>query len=185
MSENLPVNIYADGACSGNQNDENTGGWGAVLTYGTHNKELYGGEINTTNNRMELTALISALEALNRQGLNINVFSDSSYVVNCMKQSWYKKWLVNGWRTSGKTAVENRDLWERLLEFLDDNTFSWYLIKGHLNTMASKQVLRKDYERFVKNNGDRFSYEDFIKIAEMNNRADELANIGISEARDR
>ena len=76
------VNIYTDGACSGNQNEENVGGWGAVLEYAGREKELCGGEVNTTNNRMELTALVEALSALREDGLKLNIFSDSSYLIN-------------------------------------------------------------------------------------------------------
>ena len=80
------VNIYTDGACAGNQNEENIGGWGCVLEYNGNEKELCGGEVNTTNNRMELTALIEALSALKQSGLALHVFSDSAYLVNCFRQ---------------------------------------------------------------------------------------------------
>ena len=119
------VNIYTDGACSGNQNDENLGGWGAVLEYGEHEKALFGGERDTTNNRMEMKALIEALAALNREGLRIRVFSDSAYLMNCFREKWYEKWLRNNWITSSKTPVENRDLWEQLLPFLEKHTIEF------------------------------------------------------------
>lgn len=98
----MTVNIYTDGACSGNQNRENRGGYGAVLEYGSHVKELSGGDINTTNNRMELTAVIEALGMLKKDGLRLNIFSDSSYIVNCFRERWFDKWRMNGWHTSGK-----------------------------------------------------------------------------------
>ena len=90
------VNIYTDGACSGNQNDKNLGGWGCILEFGEHQKELHGGEVNTTNNRMELSALVAGLSALKQKGLNVRIFADSSYLINCFKQKWYVNWQKNG-----------------------------------------------------------------------------------------
>ncbi|MCL2112136.1 MAG: ribonuclease HI [Clostridiales bacterium] len=181
--EKQTINIYTDGACSGNQFDTNTGGWGAILEYGGHVKELCGGEQNTTNNRMELTALIEALSALTKQGYDVRVFSDSAYLIDCLRKRWYEKWRSNGWLTTGKKPVENRDLWERLLAFLPHYDFRLYLVKGHLAAGAREETMRKGYERFVRHNGDGFSYEEFLSIANNNNRADELANIGISTLR--
>jgi ribonuclease HI len=177
------VNIYADGACSGNQHDENIGGWGATLEYGPHTKDIFGGEMNTTNNRMELTALISAFEALTSDGLRVDIYSDSSYVINCMKKKWYVKWQQNGWRTSSKSPVENRDLWERLIGLTGRHDCDYYLIKGHLNLNGAETALTKAYEQFRKNNGAGASYERFLQIADMNNRADALANRGIDGLR--
>ena len=114
------VNIYTDGACAGNQNEENIGGWGCVLEFMGREKELCGGEINTTNNRMELTALVEALSALKETGLTLNIYSDSAYLVNCFRCKWYQSWQKNGWKTSQKQPVENRELWERLLQLLED-----------------------------------------------------------------
>lgn len=154
-----------------------------MLEYGGHVKELYGGELNTTNNRMELTALIEALAALTKKNYDVRVFSDSSYLIECMRKRWHEKWAINGWQTTGKKPVGNRELWERLFEFLPDYEFSYYLIKGHIGQRAREDTKRKGYERFVRNNGDAFSFEEFLLIAEKNNRADELANLGIEEAR--
>ena len=182
-SETLPVNIYTDGACSGNQNEFNTGGWGAVLEYGEYRKEIHGGEKNTTNNRMEILALIAALDELKKPGQLVRVFSDSSYLMNCFRQKWYEKWRTNGWKNSKKAPVENRDLWERLLVFLDVHDFRFYLIKGHINPNAKNISLTTFYEKFKAHNGDSFTYDDFLYIVKMNNRADELANEGIAENR--
>ncbi len=173
------VNIYTDGACSGNQNDENLGGWGAVLEYGEHEKALFGGERNTTNNRMEMKALIEALAALNREGLRIRVFSDSAYLMNCFREKWYEKWLRNNWITSSKTPVENRDLWEQLLPFLEKHTIVFYRVKGHVNLHSKSTNLDSIYKKFVEWNGPEFDYDDFLYVTEMNNRADALANKGI------
>lgn len=177
------VNIYTDGACSGNQNENNIGGWGCILEYGEAQKELHGGLVNTTNNVMELSALIAGLSALKEKGLNIRVFADSSYLINCFKEEWYVKWQQNGWKTSGKKDVENRELWEKLIELMDGQKLSFFLIKGHLNLKAAQTKLDAEYERFTKHNGNSFSYDDFMKIAGMNIRADELANVFITEQR--
>lgn len=173
------VNIYTDGACSGNQNSENLGGWGAVLEYGEHEKTLFGGEKNTTNNRMEMLALINALDALKKEGLTIRVFSDSAYLMNCFREKWYEKWLQNNWMTSGKTPVENRDLWEQLLVHLDRHQITFYRVKGHVNIASKKINLDTYYKKFVEWNGKEFDFDDFLYVTEMNNRADALANQGI------
>lgn len=174
------MNIYTDGACSGNQNDENVGGWGALLEYGEHMKELCGGEINTTNNRMEMTALLEALKALTKDGLSINVFSDSSYLVECFTKKWYIKWQMNGWMTSSKKPVENKDLWEKLLKQIErQKEIRFYRVKGHLNPEQAAEINRW-YEKFKQWNGEHFSKEDFLYITKMNIQADALANKGMA-----
>ena len=178
------IKIYTDGACSGNQFENNTGGWGTILEYDGHKKELFGGAANTTNNRMEILALIEGLSALTKKQYDVWVFSDSSYLINCLRKRWYEKWRVNGWLNSNKKPVENKDLWERLLAFLSDYEFRFFLIKGHISVKSSDAVKRKIYEQFQKHNGDGFSYEEFETIAEKNNRADELANLGIKGIRE-
>jgi ribonuclease HI len=181
QSKKKILNIYTDGACSGNQNDRNLGGWGAILEYGEHIKELHGGEKDTTNNRMEMTALIAALSAVNKNGQRINVFSDSAYLTHCLRDRWYAKWQQNGWKTTAKSPVENRDLWEQLLAFLPVHDFGFFLVKGHINIESTRIDLSKVYEKFLANNARAFSYEDFLHITRMNNRADALAGVGISE----
>ena len=176
------INIYTDGACSGNQNDDNIGGWGCVLEFAGVQKELCGGEVNTTNNRMELTALIEGLAALKEKGLFINVFSDSSYLVNCFKEKWYEGWIKNGWKNSKKQPVENRELWERLLGLMEGQQLKFFLVKGHLDPEGPESKLKEPYKKFRQHNGD-FSYEDFLYIVKMNNRCDALANVFINEHR--
>lgn len=170
------LKIYTDGACSGNQNKENIGGWGAILEYGSHRKELYGGELNTTNNRMEMTALLKAFEAIKREGQLIWAFSDSSYLMNCFREQWYVKWQKNGWKTSGKKDVENKDLWEALLPYLEQHDIRFFRVKGHVNPDSAATDMDKLYETFIEWNGTGFTPEDFRYITDMNNRADELAN---------
>jgi ribonuclease HI len=174
------VNIYTDGACSGNQNEINTGGWGAVLEYGDHQKELFGGEQNTTNNRMEMQALLSAFNALNKDNLKIRVFSDSSYLMNCFREKWYEKWYQNNWKTSNKTDVENRDLWEALFSFISRHTIDFYRVKGHVNLNSKATKVDPIFSKFIEWNGPSFTMDDFLYITKMNNRADELANMGIA-----
>lgn len=121
------VTIYTDGACSVNPG---VGGWGAILMYGRSKKELSGSEKETTNNRMELTAVIRALECLN-QPCEVEIFTDSSYVFNGFNAGWIYNWLRNGWKTSNKHPVENRDLWEALLSQTKIHKVSWHKVKGH------------------------------------------------------
>lgn len=120
------VEVYSDGACRGNPG---AGGWGAVLRYEGREKELYGGESDTTNNRMELTAVIRSLEAL-RQPCKVRVTTDSQYVKNGITQ-WIKNWKRNGWRTSSKKPVKNVDLWLRLDELVQAHHIDWAWVKGH------------------------------------------------------
>ena len=123
--------IYCDGACSGNQFSDNKGGWGVVLQYKGNVKELYGGERDTTNQRMELTACIRALEQVKSKSLPIEVYSDSAYLINCMQQEWHKKWEKNGWKNAQKKPVENKDLWQRLLDLLEEYEVRFHKVAGH------------------------------------------------------
>ena len=125
------VIIYCDGACSGNQFKANSGGWGAVLLYRTERKEIRGGEKNTTNQRMELTGGIEALERLKGSGVDAEVYSDSAYLVNGMQQKWYERWEKNGWLNYRKKPVENRDLWERLLKVVRKHNVVFIKVSGH------------------------------------------------------
>jgi len=172
------VKIYTDGACSGNQNESNIGGWGAVLEFNGVEKELHGGELNTTNNRMELTALVEALSVLKEDNLFLKIFSDSSYLINCFKNQWYVSWQANGWKTSKKQPVENKDLWEKLLLLLSKNQCEFYLVKGHIKIPSEA-----NYKQFKEHNGTDFSFADFAKIVEYNNRCHALANVYIDENR--
>jgi ribonuclease HI len=120
------VTIHTDGACSGNPGP---GGWGAVLSFREHRKELMGGEPHTTNNRMELTAAISALEAL-KLSCAVDLYTDSEYLRNGITK-WINGWKRNGWRTADRKPVKNVDLWKRLDEVLKTHQVRWHWVRGH------------------------------------------------------
>lgn len=121
------IEIYTDGACSGNPGP---GGWGAVLVYNGKEKELSGSEKNTTNNRMELTAVIMALNALN-QPCEVKLTTDSKYVCDAVNKGWVYSWRKNGWRKSDKKPALNVDLWEELLSLLEKHEVQFIWVKGH------------------------------------------------------
>ena len=121
------VTIYTDGACSGNPGP---GGWGAILMYGAHKKELSGGEGHTTNNRMELTGVITALEAL-KEPCIVELYSDSKYVIDALEKGWAKGWQARGWVKADKKPALNPDLWQRLLELCDYHKVNLHWVKGH------------------------------------------------------
>lgn len=141
------VEMWTDGACKGNPG---LGGWGALLRSGTHEKELYGGEKVTTNNRMELTAVVEALRALKRPS-TVVVHVDSSYVMNGMR-TWIAGWKRNGWTTAAKKPVKNVDLWQALDAEVTKHDVRWVWVKGHAGDPG-------------------------------NERADELANLGVDTVR--
>ncbi len=120
------LTIYTDGACSGNPGP---GGWGAILKFGEHRKELMGGERDTTNNRMELLAAIESLEALKRPSA-VDLYTDSNYVKNGIT-TWIHGWKRNGWKTADKKPVKNAELWQRLDAALVPHKVDWHWVKGH------------------------------------------------------
>lgn len=120
------VEIYSDGACKGNPGP---GGWGVLLRYGKHEKQLYGGAPETTNNRMELTAVIQGLQGLKRSS-RVRVVTDSQYVKNGITQ-WIHNWKRNGWKTAGRQSVKNVDLWRQLDREVARHQVEWRWVKGH------------------------------------------------------
>ena len=142
------ITIYTDGACSGNPG---VGGWGAILLYQEHRKEIYGGDKYTTNNKMELMAVIEALSALKKENCDIEIYTDSQYVKKGITE-WLFGWKKNNWKNSKKQEVLNRDLWEKLDILTSKHNIEWFWVKGHNNN-------------------------------ELNERADELARLGIKELR--
>jgi len=121
------IQVFSDGACSGNPGP---GGWGAILRYKDVEKELSGGESETTNNRMELMGVIAALESL-KEPCQVKVFTDSQYIAKAFTENWLENWQKNGWKTAGKKAVKNRELWERLLAQAAIHRLEWQWIRGH------------------------------------------------------
>jgi len=132
---NEDVDIWTDGACKGNPGP---GGWGALLRWGAHERELFGGERETTNNRMELTAVIEGLRALTRD-VPVTLHVDSQYVMNGVTR-WLPGWKRNGWRTSDKKPVKNQDLWQALDAELARHTVTWLWVKGHAGDPGNEKA---------------------------------------------
>ncbi len=140
------VEIFTDGACSGNPGP---GGWGAVLRYGSAEKELSGGAADTTNNRMELSAVIAALSAL-KEPCKVTLTSDSKYVIDAVTKGWAKKWQANGWVKSDKKPALNADLWERLLALLEKHDVRFVWVKGHAGHPENERCDRLAVEQSMK-----------------------------------
>ena len=121
------VTIYTDGACSGNPGP---GGWGAILMHKQHKKEISGAKADTTNNVMELTAVIEALKLL-KYPCKVDLYSDSAYVVNAFLQKWIVGWQKNNWKTSGKADVKSKELWQELIELTQIHNVTFHKVKGH------------------------------------------------------
>ena len=121
------VTIFTDGACSGNPGP---GGWGAVLIYGEHSREISGYEEVTTNQKMELMAAVKSLQSL-KEPCQVDLYSDSAYLINAFEQKWYERWQRNGWLNAQKKSVENRELWIKLLELSSIHSITWNKVKGH------------------------------------------------------
>jgi ribonuclease HI len=133
---NIPdVTIYTDGACSGNPGP---GGWGVLLKFGRHEKELSGGAIETTNNRMELQAAVEALQAL-KQPCQVDFYTDSEYVRRGITE-WIKNWKRRGWKTAGKKPVKNQDLWCDLEAATQSHQINWHWVKGHAGHVENERV---------------------------------------------
>ena len=143
------VYLYTDGACSGNPGP---GGYGAILKYGKYEKEICGGDPETTNNRMELLGVIKGLEALN-EPCHVILTSDSKYVIDALEQGWAVKWKQNGWMRNKKDAALNPDLWERLLQLASQHKMEYNWVKGHAghpeNERCDKMAVEY-YQKFIK-----------------------------------
>lgn len=133
--------IYTDGGCRNPGKDENIGAYAATLEYKGNIKEIYAPQRNTTNNEMEMKAVVVALQALKRVDIPVEIHSDSAYVVNCINDKWYKKWMANGWVTSKKEQVKNRDLWIEMLDEIEKFRFVKLLkVKGHSGNPGNERV---------------------------------------------
>ncbi len=137
------IDLYTDGACSGNPG---VGGWACVLIYNGIRKTISGGEKETTNNRMELMAVIRGLETL-KQECMVDIYSDSAYVVNAIEKGWIENWQKNGWKTAKKDDVLNKDLWQKLLELTKKHPSTFIKVKGHadneLNNLCDKMAVEE------------------------------------------
>lgn len=144
------VTIYTDGACHKNPGP---GGWAAVLLYEGHRLEISGGEPETTNNRMEMTAAIRALETL-KMPCSVRLYSDSSYLINAHEKRWLQSWIKRGWLKADKTPVENVDLWKRILALAEIHSVEWIKVKGHAdnpeNNRCDKLAVAES-RKFLKN----------------------------------
>ena len=146
MAQRKQVEIFTDGACSGNPGP---GGYGVILRYKGINKELSGGEHTTTNNRMELTAVITGLQAL-KEPCDVTLYSDSKYIIDAIQKGWAKKWKANGWMRNKKDPALNPDLWDKLLNLLEvhDVTFVW--VKGHAGHPENERCDQLAVEQSLK-----------------------------------
>ena len=143
------VAIYTDGACSGNPGP---GGWASILMYKEHKKEISGSSKDSTNNIMEITAVIEGLKALKRP-CDVELYSDSSYVVNAFKNNWIENWETNGWRTANKQPVKNKELWEELYKLTKTHKVEFIKVKGHSDNEHNNrcdELARSEIENLVK-----------------------------------
>lgn len=137
MSDNLPeVVLYTDGACSGNPGP---GGWGALLIWNGKEKELSGGEAHSTNNRMEMRAVIEGLKSL-KKPCHVKVHSDSALIINAFTKGWVQNWKRKGWKKADKKPVENKDLWEEIIKEMGRHRVDWIKVKGHSNNQLNNRV---------------------------------------------
>ena len=142
------VTIYTDGACSGNPGP---GGWGCILMYNQHRKESSGGALNTTNNRMEITAALEALKLL-KEPCRVDLYTDSAYLCNALEKKWLDTWSKNGWKTASKSNVENQDLWKELIVELDRHDVQFHKVKGHADNEYNNRcdkLAREAVQRIV------------------------------------
>ena len=145
------VTIYTDGACSGNPGP---GGWGVILMHGQNKKELSGGETDTTNDRMELLAVIRGLKTLTKP-CNVELYSDSAYVINAFNQNWIENWQKSDWKTSSKSPVKNKDLWLDLLSLLKVHNVKFIKVKGHSDNQFNNrcdELARNEIVKIQKTN---------------------------------
>lgn len=147
MTQKKPViKIYTDGACSGNPGP---GGWGAILIWNGKQKELSGGEKNTTNNRMEMMAVIKALNAL-KKPCHVKIFSDSALIINAFQKNWITNWIKRGWKKADKKPVENADLWQQMLKAMNPHSIEWIKVKGHSGDPLNERADRLAVEASKK-----------------------------------
>lgn len=136
VAENNTISLYTDGACSGNPGP---GGWGALLKWNGHEKELSGGEDDTTNNRMEMMAVIEGLKAIKKEGADVHIYTDSKYVMDGVTQ-WLEGWKAKGWKTAAKKPVKNEDLWREIDSLIRVHNVNFTWVKGHAGHPENEYV---------------------------------------------
>jgi len=141
------VDLYTDGACSGNPG---AGGYGGILIYNEIEKEYSGYEADTTNNRMELRAVIEGLKML-KEPVELNIYSDSAYTINAFTEGWIENWKLNGWRTANKKPVQNVELWQELLQLLEPHTVTWNKVKGHADNPYNNRCDKLAVAEYMRN----------------------------------
>ena len=157
MSDSNKITIYTDGACSGNPGP---GGYGAVMQYGKHRRELSGGFRKTTNNRMELLAVIEGLLTLNRP-CDVTVYSDSKYIVDAVNLGWARRWQANGWQRNKRERALNPDLWAQLLDLLDTHQVTLRWVKGHAGNPGNE---RADALAVAASKGDSLAIDEGYEV---------------------
>lgn len=151
MTQKKQIEIYTDGACSGNPG---AGGWAAILIYNDYSREISGAEASTTNNRMELTAIINGLKML-KEPCDVTVYSDSAYSIDPFLKGWINNWIMKGWHTSSNDEVKNVDLWQELLNLMQVHNVSYIKVKGHADNELNNKcdlLARNAIKELQKNN---------------------------------
>lgn len=183
------IRLWSDGGCRGNNPNEqdNVGGTGTYLQCGEHTKKIHEGFENTTNNKMEMLAMIKGLKSIKRTDIPIEIYSDSAYTLNGFILGWIKGWERNDWKNAKKQPVANRELWEELVaEVRRMDKVDFYKVSGHVNLNKPAEV-NKAYKKFIKNNPTKsdISMDEFIEIQEGNCESDRLTNLAMDEIEER
>ncbi len=174
--DNRIIYVYTDGACQGNQVESNSGGYAAFLKCGKYEKTISGGEKNTTNNIMEMKAVIEGLALIKDKSYRVVVLSDSAYVVNCMNDKWYVKWQARNWMITAGVPVKNKELWQRMLELVESfSDISFIKIKGHLDRKSEAEK-KKWYDKLDESVKKEMSFDDYLIHIDRNVVVDGLAS---------
>ncbi len=174
--DNRTIYVYTDGACLGNQAETNSGGYAAFLKCGKYEKTISSGEQNTTNNIMEMKAVIEGLSLIKDKSYRVVVLSDSAYVVNCMNEKWYVKWRAKNWMITTNTPVKNKELWQRMLELVESfPAISFIKVKGHLDGKSQAEK-KKWYDKLDESVKKTMSFDDYLIHIDRNVIVDELAS---------
>lgn len=181
MNKNKTIYLYTDGSCQGNQSKNNKGGYGAYLKCGKYQKEISGSATNTTNNIMEMTAVIKGLQAIKDKTYSVLVFSDSAYIINCINQKWYVNWRKNGWKNSAKQEVLNKELWQDLLSEIENfKDIKFIKVKGHMDSSKESEI-KKWYNKLPSDVKSTITFDEYLEHIKGNSIADNLAVTGANK----